>query len=222
VVQNCTSARNGTPAGTQGGGIAVDEGSTVIGCATFSNAVEGVFAQFGSLIKDCSASGNFIGISTAAGVQVQSCSAEFNRDGGIRVLAYSTVADCTVTFNGGVGIGATNGCTVRRCTVGSNAADGIQVPYQCQVLDNNCSGNTGPGVHATGTDNRIEGNSTTGNAIGVQVDQPFNLVIRNHASFNSDGDTNQNFVVVGTNAFGTVENYRTLNTNKNPHANFGF
>ena len=216
LVQNCVASRNGTPAGTQGGGIAVDVGSTVIGCTTISNAVEGMFVQFDSVVKDSTSRDNDIGISTVGGATIQGCTVALNYSVGIWDQGGSVIANCTVTENG-TGIVATNQTVVRECAVAWNASDGILVHEGCQVVENNCHNNSGSGIRVLSTDNRIDRNLATRNGFGIRVGNTYNLVLNNQASNNS---TNIN--VVATNALGTVESTTSLNTNKNPHANFAF
>jgi hypothetical protein len=217
LVQNCLAARNGTPAGTQGGGIAVDAGSSVIGCTTFSNAVEGIFVQLDSVVKDSTARNNDIGISTTGGATIQGCAAALNDSIGIWDRGGSVIANCTVTENGS-GIVATNQTVIRECAVAYNADDGILVHEGCQVVENNCHDNGGAGIHTTSTDNRIDRNITTLNDTGIRVDANYNLVLHNQSTANFT----TNFSVVANNALGTIESITSLNTNKNPHANFEF
>ncbi len=217
VVQNCVASRNGTSAGTQGGGIAVDVGSTVTGCTTVSNAVEGIFLQFDSVVKDCTARENGVGVSTVGGITIQSCTLALNLDIGIWDKGGSVIANCTVTENG-TGIVATNQTVVRECAVAWSANDGILVHEGCQVVENNCHDNGGAGIHVVSTDNRIDRNLCTRNATGILVDDAYNLLVHNQSSNN----TTTNFNVASGNAQGTVETEATMNVNKNPHANFAF
>ncbi len=216
LVQNCVASRNGSSAGTQGGGIAVDVGSTIIGCITISNAVEGMFVQFDSVVKDSTARDNLIGISTLGGATIQGCTVALNGNMGIWDKGGSVIANCTVTENG-LGIVATNQTMVRECVVAWSNGDGILVHEGCQVVENNCHDNLGAGIRAISSDNRIDRNLSTRNNYGIRVSETFNLVLHNQASNNTT-----NFNVVGTNALGTVESNLTMNTNKNPHANFAF
>lgn len=217
LVQNCLATGNGTPAGTQGGGIAVDAGSSVIGCTALSNAVEGIFVQLDSVVKDSTCRNNGIGISTTGGAAIQGCSAALNGNMGIWDQGGSVIVNCTATENGD-GIVVTNLTIVRECTAAYNANDGILVHEACQVVDNNTHYNGGAGIHATATDNRIDRNIATANDTGIQVDDAYNLLLHNQSTANITA----NFSVAADNAFGTVENADSMNTNKNPHANFEF
>jgi dUTPase len=85
------------------------------------------------------------------------------------------------------------------------------------VVENNCHHNTGTGIRATSTDNRIDRNLTTLNDTGIRVEDEFNLVLHNQSSNNTN-----NFSISAGNALGTIESITSMNTNKNPHANFDF
>ncbi|MDW8310554.1 MAG: right-handed parallel beta-helix repeat-containing protein [Verrucomicrobiales bacterium] len=217
LVEHCVAAFNGNIGAGTGGGIAVQEGSTVIGCTTMSNAVEGVFVSFDSVVRDTASRGNGVGISTTGSARIESCTAALNRFLGIWDMGGSLIVNCTAMENAGPGIVATNQSIVRGCQASFNAQEGILIGAASRAENNHCTFNGAAGLRALGADNRIEGNLATDNLIGIQVPGSPNLVVRNQASFNTT-----NFSVAAGNLFGTVENATSLNTNKNPHANFGF
>jgi len=62
---------------------------------------------------------------------------------------------------------------------------------------NGASGGDGAGVHATGRINRIDGNMSTQNDRGIDIDAGGNFVVRNDASNNT---TNYDVVAGNTNA----------------------
>lgn len=217
LVEQCVASDNGDPNGSQGGGIAVEEGSTVIGCTTMSNAVEGIFASFDSVVRDSASRGNGVGISTTGSALIRNCTTALNRFLGIWDMGGSLILECTAVENAGPGIVATNQSLVRGCLASFNAEEGILVGGGSRARDNHCTFNSGAGLRALGADNRLEGNLATDNLIGLRVESSPNLVIGNQASFNTT-----NFSVAAGNLFGTVETATSLNVNKNPHANFGF
>lgn len=185
LIEHCVAAANGDPGGGSGGGIAVEEGSVVIGCASMSNAVEGVFAAFDSVVRDTAARGNGVGISTTGSARIQNCTAALNRFMGIWDMGGSLIVDCTAMENAGPGIVATNQSVVRGCLANFNAQEGILIGGGSRAENNHCAFNGGAGLRVTGTDNRIEGNSVTDHATGILVESAPNLVLRNQASFNT-------------------------------------
>ena len=217
LVRECIAAGNGAPDGSQGGGIAVEDGSVVADCTTVSNAVEGVFASFDSVVRDTAARDNGVGIATTGGATLRNCAAALNRFLGIWDMGGSLIVDCMATENDGTGIVATNRSVVRGCLASYNAGDGILIGGASRAENNHASNNGGAGVRAIGTDNRLDRNVATDNAIGIRVEAAPNLILNNQASFNTT-----NFSVVAGNALGTLETPTTLNTNRNPHANFAF
>jgi len=199
TLTDCVAAGN-----TSGDGIAVGDHSTVTGCVSRSNVGRGIFAGSGCVIDDCQAVGN-----TGDGIAVTE----------------GNITGCTSRSNGSDGISASSRSIIQRCTALSNSGDGVQVNSGSRVVDNTCDGNgpaaaTGSGVHVLGNDNRVEGNNCTNNDVGFDIAGGANLIRGNFAR-NNTGDPCNNYVVVAGNWFGTLTNDTTLNTDKNPHANFG-
>lgn len=61
---------------------------------------------------------------------------------------------------------------------------GINVSAGCLVADNVCVQNTGTGLMATGTSNRLEGNFSCGQSIGIRATSTGNMIVRNTCSSN--------------------------------------
>jgi parallel beta-helix repeat protein len=219
-VNNCVAAQNG------GVGIAVSNNVLVTGCVSSLNGGHGFGLGTACTIKSCLAFGNK-GAGIAPGgvnyMTVIDCNANTNTGGGIAgpkralitsstaegngvvgisVGASSTVSNCNASGNTGDGIVASTGSAVTGCTASANTGDGIQVDALCRLEANTCEGNgagraDGAGIHATSRANRIDGNTTTSNDRGIDVDAGGNLVVRNDASLNT---TNYDIVAGNTNA----------------------
>jgi hypothetical protein len=219
-VNNCVAAQNG------GVGISGSNDVLVTGCVSSINVSHGFQLGGGSTLKSCLAYNNgAAGITTSSvsSLTVIDCTAHFNtgfgiagpkrsfvtgtsaeenRGGGISVGGSSTVSNCNASGNTGVGIIASVGSAVTGCTVSGNTADGIQVDNLARVEGNTCQGNgagggDGAGVHATGRINRIDGNMSTQNDRGIDIDAGGNFVVRNDSSNNT---TNYDVVAGNTNA----------------------
>ena len=219
-VNNCVAAQNG------GVGMGGSNDVLVSGCVSSLNGSHGFQFGGGSILKSCLAYNNGgagITTSSVSSLTVIDCNAHFNtgfgiagpkrtfvtgstgeenRGGGISVGGSSTVSNCNASGNTGIGIIASAGSAVTGCTASSNTGDGIQVDNLARVEGNTCQGNgagggDGAGVHATGRINRIDGNMSTQNDRGIDIDAGGNFVVRNDASNNT---TNYDVVAGNTNA----------------------
>jgi hypothetical protein len=96
---------------------------------------------------------------------------------------------------------------------------GINVGADSVVLSNSCYGNgnqgDGAGIRSARDGNRIEANTCTHNDIGIQVDQPGNLIIRNSTNGNA-----VNRSIVAGNTVGPIVTGANIATNSSPHANY--
>ena len=219
-VNNCVAAQNG------GVGMGGSNDVLVTGCVSSLNGSHGFQFGGGSILKSCLAYNNGgagITTSSVSSLTVIDCNAHFNtgfgiagpkrtfvtgstgeenRGGGISVGGSSTVSNCNASGNTGIGIIASAGSAVTGCTASGNTGDGIQVDNLARVEGNTCQGNgagggDGAGVHATGRINRIDGNMSTQNDRGIDIDAGGNFVVRNDASNNT---TNYDVVAGNTNA----------------------
>lgn len=153
--------------GTNDSGYALDVGgaSTVIDCMAQANPGIGIRGNNGTLITGCTASGNGgDGIICGAGT-VRNCLARGNVYDGIRAGAASVISGCSATANIGAGI------TINHGTI---------------AVDNACYGN-GWGIYVYGNGCRMEANTLTANAVGVEVADVGNFIVRN--SFTSNTTT---------------------------------
>lgn len=188
--------------------IAAGRYSRVSDCMASGNSGSGILAGDGSCLIACMAnenSGNY-GIHTGAGCLVKGCAANANEGTGassygIYAGGGSLVVDCQAkdntnagtpgTAETGIGICLENGSTVRDCTASGNRGDGIRLASDSVATANLCRRNgagqdrNGAGIHATGSDNRIDGNTVRLNARGIDVDIFGNFIVRNTAIGNT-------------------------------------
>ena len=216
VISGCTAQGNQGTTGIYGGG-----GSTISGCTASGNQVTyGIYGGTGSTISGCTAQGNqsTYGIFGEFASTISGCAA-FNNVGtglssyGIYGGGGNSIIGCTSYGNSntnspaiashGIGIHAATGSTVKDCSVRANRGDGIRVSGSCRVEGNTCDVNgtngDGAGIHSTGTRNRIEANTVTGNDRGIDVDSFASLIIRNSASNNGT-----NYVIAAANRYGPI------------------
>lgn len=117
---------------------------------------------------------NYSGLAIGSRSIVRDCVVEANAYHGISAGEGCMLGGCVAGYNGVDGVAAGDGCRVNDCAMSHNTADGLQVANGCRVTGNTCdyngSGGDGAGIHATGSDNRIEGNSATDNDRGIDVD----------------------------------------------------
>jgi len=177
-------------------GMIIGQNSLVEKCSSRGNAESGLEVMAGGTIVDCKSSDNgwtggthADGIYAGMGCKITGCSANNNK----------------------TGIFADRFCTVRDCTVLWNDQHGIRVQDSCRVEGNNCGnngfgGSFGAGIYVMGAGNRIDNNNVNWNKRGILANTggsgTGNLIIRNSASQNSEG----NFVLDGNggNFYGTI------------------
>ncbi len=122
----------------------------------------------------------------------------------------STASTLTGTTGMGINVGA--GSTVERCTVQGCKGDGIRVTSSCLVIGNTCDRNgdltgDGAGIHTTSSENRIEGNSVTGNDRGIEVGGSGSLIIKNTTASNTI-----DYVFAANNRYGPIINITAAGT----------
>ncbi len=210
-------------------GIHATSSAVVRACSAFNNGLDGIYAPSDPAITACTARLNGAdGIRGGAGAAISDCTAIYNGGRGISVGHYgsiinstassntepgfhtgsgSSLLNCSAMFGESAGIAVSSGCTVTRCSAHSNLTYGITMEAGCSVIGNTCrtngelgTGDGGVGIRATGTDNRIEGNTCIGNGIGFNVTTGGNFIARNVAS----GSTT-NWVVVAGNVILVVQ-----------------
>lgn len=165
--------------GNMGSGIVVGPGSSVMHSAARTNAVDGIHAAEDCVIVDCTATLNGEdGIEVGRHSTIGSTTASENSAFGILTLDGSTISHSTASRNR-KGISVTSDCLVQGCTASLNADYGIQAASACVLLDNVANRN-GIGISVTdGPGSRLDGNTLTGNTIGMSITGTGNLVVRN-------------------------------------------
>jgi parallel beta-helix repeat protein len=174
--------------------------SQILNIRAFDNTGAGIVLGNG-LVWQCVAESNNSGIRVGAGSSVIQCTARYNTGAwaGIYTNNQCLVTDCTAMENNNHGIRAGADCIVTNNTASKNTGNGIfaaasqvcgntanrnttngiEVSFHCLVKDNLCALNTEAGILATDFANRIDGNQTSGNDIGIDVDDAPNLIVRN-------------------------------------------
>jgi len=205
VVRDTTAIGNGAS------GIAVGTGSTIIGCTATNNSSSGIVPGTFSLVSSSIGSSNAVNgflLSTAS--VATDCIAE-NSPTGFN-LGTASRASRSVARGNNVGFSGGSGVSVEDCVADTNFDDGIRLTSLGLARGNVARANTNAGIHATGTGNRIEGNSSNANAVGIRVDGTSSLVVRNSTSGN-----NLEYQVAGGNEFAAVS---TNPDTAGPWANF--
>lgn len=190
TIYGCSVLRNG------GDGISSLGDCAVIGCTASFNIGDG-FESSTSVFFNCTATNNEgHGINAGTGSSLANCNAISNTGDGIVILFGAIANACTAHNNDGVGIRVGNsnslgtGSEVMDCSARENVLGGIACTSHCLIRGNTCSdaGSTtsnGPAILATGSLNRIEGNSCIGSDFGVRVDGVNNVIIKNTCSSNA-------------------------------------
>jgi hypothetical protein len=228
-ITDCTVTANGTS------GLSANATAVVSGCIAMSNLLNGILVGNAGTVSGCSATQNAAnggaGIATGTGSTVIGCTADFNVNGsltspGISVGNNSTVKNCTALSNG-AGIAAGNGCNIMdstACNSLSGSGEGITVGSYCVVRGCLTTGNSFNGIVLSGSNTVIMDNICTasGSLPDIYISGSHNTVIRNIVDTNA---ANSSIVGIGVltgsfNAIGTTDTSTTVNTDKNPQANF--
>jgi len=191
--------------GNDGDGIVAGDRSQVRDSAAGTNAGRGIEAGSSSAVLGATASfNNGIGVLVGDDSRVQGCIANANGVNGIELSTGASALHCTASANTFDGVHSFSRATIEGCQTVDNGRDGIRIGSFGVVRNNVCHNNgvydlfgSGSGIHATGTDNRIDGNTITRHFRGVYVTADDNLIIRNTA-----GDNITHFDVAAGNAEG--------------------
>jgi hypothetical protein len=171
-------------------GIHLGDSGVVTSCVALANGSNGFILGQGGIISSCTARQNVgDGFNAGAGSSLTNCSAVLNGRGIFSSFG-STVTECSAYDNETDGISVASGATVARCSARANGEDGIAASTACSVRENDCTSNAqgvngGAGIHITGGDSRIEGNNSSTQTRGIDVDGPGNIIIRNTCSGNT-------------------------------------
>lgn len=183
------------------GSDGISSALTVIGCVARNNGRYGFSITVGGLITDSSAYDNTdYGIYANNGCTIMRCSSRSNGDG-IIAFGDSLIKECTVSLNTGDGINGQQGTTIIDCISSDNGADGIIVLNRSLVRGNTCTGNASDGIFVSSSgQNRIEGNTMSGNGRGLHVIGSGNIILKNTAS----GNTTVNWSIVANNVVAPI------------------
>jgi parallel beta-helix repeat protein len=186
AVRDCVARQNGSH------GVAVLAGSTVTGCTALENQGDGLSLADGVTASDCAATNNTgRGVASGVGCVISHCSARGNVAGGVYATFDSAVHACVSRGNAGFGVECTEHCAVTACTAEGNALANILVESRCVVRDclasqaETVAGNEGVGIVASGSGNRLEGNTCADNPVGLRAVNAGNLIVRNTLSQNN-------------------------------------
>lgn len=234
VGQNCSVLGSAANANSSYGLIAFT-GSTIVGCAANANIDSGVYTTSGCTVKDSTACTNETGFEVGDGCTIKDCTADYDYGEGFITGNDCTVSGCTAVSDGD-GFYLLSECTVVNCTACANDVFGITVDYSCLVKDNTTASNSrysgdgaGSGIYVSDSGNRIEGNNSNSDGIGISVLGNENVIIHNtvrQAALYNYNIASGNMVgtVVNASASGPVQGSSGgsgLGTS-DPYANFSF
>jgi parallel beta-helix repeat protein len=226
AVTNCSATFISSTSGnlTIGSGFVTDY-SQLSGCKATRNSGCG-FDVWESVITQCLSVGNGTkgdgyGVFGQNGIAVIDSVIIGNRNYGIWLADGGNVTNCTVrntVGSPGLGIGIRVGdySTLSGCTVSDNPGDGIQFVNYCTIL-NNTAVNNGidpffDGIHSLGSNNRIDGNTASGNKSAGIRSSASDVVVRNTARGNGT-----NYIPASGANFGPLGSPATATS---PWANF--
>ncbi|MEM8930550.1 MAG: right-handed parallel beta-helix repeat-containing protein [Acidobacteriota bacterium] len=230
----------------EGDGLVTDFNCLMERVTSFSNGLDGIEGDDGSIIFDCTAGGNDDnGIQTSEGGLVVDSASYDNRIDGFDVGAGSVVKNCSASSNGtfgfdialgGMAIESTaydnmsNGfdmasaCILRSCLSSANQGHGVRTFANSWVIDNSFHGNVFDGMRISSTDCHVEGNHTTDNGrTGLAATSSGGFHVRNVARGNQT-----NYTIEANNAFGPIVDVGGIGDLTNdaaaahPWANFEF
>jgi hypothetical protein len=180
---------------SSGTGFMLENQASAISCTASGHQVKGFMAYSASLVN-CSASNSPIGIQ-GSGATLVGCSATACTETGIN-LQSSNATSCTANQNGQNGFRLT-GANLNQCVANGNNSNGVIVGYDSTVRDSSFMYNgvlgSYAGIYVYGDGNRIEGNNSGYQDIGVYIVGTRNFVSRNTCRGNGN-----NWNVVATNA----------------------
>jgi hypothetical protein len=220
-----------------GHGFSMQNQSSAAACQAKGNNADGFYSLYSVSIVDSTAESNNNGFNLCywGPTIVERCFAAYNSSHGFYLCgvvkhsvavsngadgfrhASGLVAHCRAGQNTGNGIFA-DFAQVMDCSSSGNDIHGIHALNRSIVLRNRCTGNgngTGAGIYADGDGHRIEGNSISTNAIGINVDGTDSLIIRNSA-YNNGVD----YDIAGGNQDAQVLSPGSGFTSSNAWANF--
>ena len=219
IIESVVASANGQ------NGFTLGQQAVVRDCAAMDNEGTGFSTSSGSVVTGCVAYSNARGFS-GGGTVFQYCAAEGNTAEGISVFNGGVASNCSATENTANGFSVSNGSVVD-CSAYANSV-GISASVWSLVARNSCAANGLSGIRVLSQRNRIESNTCTGNAVGIDVQGTNNLLIGNTCG----GNSGANWTVAAGNAIQVivagVSGGFAGNSGggpfgaSNPHANFTF
>jgi hypothetical protein len=216
ILNNNIAIINGTVRNWGGNGISGSgQGTRVQQVHSRSNAVLGIRVFGPALIKECTASGNLVGIYTVDGSIIEHCAAFLQTGAGFQIGGSCVVRACAARLNSGAGIvqGSGGSSVILENSCSMNASVGISVCYGNLIRNNTCDSNgtavaDGAGIETRCGANRVEDNLVTGNGIGIRCfENGKEMVFRNTAKGNMvtnyQGLIGNDFGPIGTAATAT-------------------
>jgi parallel beta-helix repeat protein len=221
---SCVIVSNLRVLGNTGNGIAVGDTARVSECTIKDNGGAGLSAGGGvSIVTEvASYSNDGVGFHIQSNCSLSACSAVGNGGRGFSANFTTTFNNCVATGNGEDGFWAQANCTVMGCTATNNYGSGIRSNAENIITGNICTDNgfstaDAAGIHIVGSDNRVEGNTVSGNDRGIDCDVAGNFIVRNSASGNM-----VSYSITGTQTMGPVITATGVITTSNPWANFEY
>jgi parallel beta-helix repeat protein len=205
-------------------GIAASKGNAVVNCVAGNNLRHGFALGLGNTILGCTSYHNTNdGINASSGCTIRDCTTYDNTGSGIAAASRCTITHCTSHDNNQWGIAVNSGCTISECTATLNGTN-IVLTADCHVLNNTCEG-AGPGsgigiqvVFNNSHGNRLDGNAVSSLAVGIDVKDSGNLIVRN-SSYLSTVDYS---ITNGNSVGGIVVTPTASFSNASPWVNFEF
>lgn len=188
-------------------------GTTVSNCVATNNDSDGIGGS-GSILNCVAVANGIDGINFSGTVADSRVSN--NGNDGIELAPGSSVRDCRTSVNGSAGVRAGDACEITRVNARQNEV-GIILSSAAIARENLCDANTNQGILVTLDANRIEANSLTNNAVGLELQSGGNLVIRNSASLNA-----QDYDNPGGNTIGPIVVGGGTIASEHPWANFSY
>ncbi len=203
-------------------GIQGGDGLEISNCVVDGAGARGIFANDGANIWNCTVRNSVANaIQARTSCRIAQCVIEDIGGAGISVQNVADIRECVVKSTTLDGIFAGETSLVSGCTLNNCAQAGIVVTFQSTVVGNRLDFIT-PGVAtdsailATGSRNRIDGNSISRCDWGISTGAGGNVIINNSVSTASQGPFN----VMGTNVMGPWLDFNGIFNTPHPQANF--
>lgn len=153
-------------------GLAAGQHAVVVNCIAQTNGMAGISAAANAILNHCVAALNTEAGIVANASLISECTARMNGVG-IDAGTGSLVRDCVVSFNSGDAIQIDDKCVVTGNTCNDNGGAGILAPSVGFTVSNRIEGNNvirnGRGIDLGSNGNLVIRNSAAGNPVGSGV-----------------------------------------------------